>query len=99
AARRARKKPRGVLARLPLRALSAADRKARLRSLQDGHRAAAMAKAMDSLARRAPVGLASLLPCGGVRPLISRRCTGLPLAPPNASYPRQREPRCGSVAV
>ena len=59
APRLARQKPSGVLARLPLRALSAADGKAWLRTLQDRRRAAAMAKAMDSLARCAPVGLAA----------------------------------------
>ena len=60
APRTAGQKPSGVLARLPLRALSAADGEARLRSLQDRHRVAAMEKAMESLARRAPLGLAAV---------------------------------------
>ncbi len=58
APRLAQKKPPGVLARLSLRAISAADGKARLRTLQYRHRAAAMAKAMDSLACCKAVGLA-----------------------------------------
>ena len=57
AAQPAGQKPSGFLVRLSMRALFAADGKARLRSFQDRHRAAAVAAAMDLMESRKPVGV------------------------------------------